>query len=136
MIEINRNPSRRELLIFGLLFALFFAIVGSIAYWGFKAPRVAQVLWIGAAVVTVAFYLIPPMRRPLYLGWMYAAFPLGFVMSWVMMSAVFSLVFTPIGLAMRLFGRDPMTRRLEPDRATYWVAHRQAESSDRYFRQF
>ena len=36
----------------------------------------------------------------------------------------FYLVLTPIGVAMRIFGRDPLERRLEPERSTYWVPYR------------
>ncbi len=33
LIELNKNPSRRELFIFGALFAAFFGLVGGLIWW-------------------------------------------------------------------------------------------------------
>jgi len=46
------------------------------------------------------------------------------------------LVFTPIGLTMRLFGWDPLERRFDPNASTYWVEHKPPASPSRYFQQF
>jgi hypothetical protein len=136
LIEINKDPSRKELNWFGLIFALFFALVGTLLYWKFGAPRAAVILWWIAGALTVVYYAIPPLRRSVYLGWMYLAFPIGWVLSHVLLAIVYYLVFTPIGLIMRLLGRDPMRRRFEPERKSYWVEHRPGGAPSRYFRQF
>ncbi|MHC4220193.1 MAG: SxtJ family membrane protein [Planctomycetota bacterium] len=136
LIEINRSPSRRELAWFGGLFALFFAIVGTFAWWQFDAPRVAMGIWVTAAAIVVVYHAVPPVRRPLYIAWMYAAFPIGWVISHVVLGLVYFLVFTLFGLILRLFGRDPMNRRIEPDAPTYWIEHRPGGAQARYFRQF
>ncbi len=33
LIELNKTPSRRELFIFGALFALFFGLIGGLIWW-------------------------------------------------------------------------------------------------------
>src|SRR5262245_39719407 len=48
------------------------------------------------------------------------AFPIGFVLSHVLMAAIFFLVMTPIGLCFRLVNRDALGRKLEPNRTSYW----------------
>jgi hypothetical protein len=59
------------------------------------------------------------------------------VISNVLLFLVFAWVFTPIGLIMRALGRDPMTRRLDRQASTYWIAHDpSAAGMKRYFRQF
>jgi hypothetical protein len=136
MIEINKNPSRRELRCFGLLFLVFFGIVGALFRWQFGAPEVANILWPAAAAVTILYYILPPLRRPIHLGWMYVAFPIGWALSHVLLGAVYYLVFTPVGLIMRGLGRDPLHRRFDPGAASYWVEHHPGERIERYFRQF
>ena len=136
LIELKKNPSRRELLWFGALFALFFGLIGGLIWWKFKAPVVAYVLWSVAAVITLLFYALSPIRKPLYLGWMYVTFPIGWVISHVLMALIYYLVFTPIGLAMRLFGRDPMLRRVDRGAPSYWIEHDASGDPARYFRQF
>ncbi len=136
LIALNKNPSRRELFIFGALFALFFGLIGGLIWWRFQAPTVAYVLWSVAAFITILFYAVRPIRKPSYLAWIHFGFPIGWVISHVAMALIYYLVFTPIGLIMRLFGRDPMERRFDGSAASYWVEHDPAGEPGRYFRQF
>lgn len=138
MIEINRNPTRKELLVFAELLALFLAVIGWMVWR--RHPQVAAALWTAAPVVAVIGGLVawfaPRAMRLLYLGWMYAAMPIGWVVSHLILAAVFYLVVTPIGLIMRLVGYDPMHRRFDRSATSYWVEHNPAADARRYFRQF
>ncbi len=136
LIELNKAPSRRELLVFGALFALFFGLIGGLIWWKFEAPTVAYVVWSIAAAITIVFYALPPIRKPIYLAWIHLAFPIGWVISHVAMALIYYLVFTPIGLIMRLVGRDPMERRFDRQAASYWVEHDPSGEPGRYLRQF
>ena len=135
IIEINKNPSPRDLNVFGLLFLLFAGVIGAGLYWRSGAHEAARTAWIAGALLTALYFAIPPLRRPFYLGWLYVTFPIGFVLSHVILGAVFYLVFTPIGLVMRLLGKDPLHRRLDRAAATYWVEHDPHSDPKRYFRQ-
>ena len=42
------------------------------------------------------------------------------VLTWLLLTLAFYLVFTPFGLVMRILGKDPLHRRFQPDAATYW----------------
>ncbi len=137
LIEIRKNPTQRELRWFGALMAVFFGIIGLGVRYQFDAPTVARVLWGIGVVVPLVYYAIPAFRRPIYLGWLYATLPIGWVVSHVLLGAVYYLVFTPVGLLLRLLGKDPMTRRLKPADATYWVEHRPCDSKpSRYLHQY
>ena len=136
LIEINKNPSRRELFIFGALFAAFFGLIGGLIWWKSESPTVAYVLWSIAGFITILFYAVRPIRKPIYLGWIYTVYPIGWVISHTAMAVIYYLVFTPIGVIMRLFGRDPMERRFDRSAASYWVEHDPAGDPGRYFRQF
>jgi hypothetical protein len=67
-----------------------------------------------------------PLLRPIYIGWMKFAFVLGWVNTRVILSVFFYLVITPVGLVMRLFGRDPMNRKFDRSAASYWVRRPEA----------
>ena len=139
MIEINKNPSKRELMWFGVLFALFFALIGGLVWWKCDSPSGAWSIWWTAAGVVAVYYVVPPLRKWLYLGWMYAAFPIGWTISHVVLALVYYLVFTPIGLIMRLLGHDPLHRKFDRQATTYWTPHDpsgEARAGGRYFRQF
>jgi sulfite exporter TauE/SafE len=136
VIQINRDPSRRQLNQFGFIWLGFLALFGALAWFRFDHPRLAVGFWVAAVAVPVVGWIVPAFMRLVFLGMTYAAFPIGFVVSHVVLAIVYYLVLTPIGLIMRLFGYDPMRRRLERERPTYWVERPPTPEVARYFRQF
>jgi Saxitoxin biosynthesis operon protein SxtJ len=136
LIEINRDPTERQLNWFGALFALFLAAVGGMAWLRYGSANAAKTIWISAAIVALAYYACPPLRRPLYLGWSYVTFPIGWAISHLLLAATYYFIFTPVGLAMRLLGRDPMERHFDPNAESYWIEHNPGGDPSRYFRQF
>jgi len=144
VLEIRKNPSKLELNWFGAIFLGVFAVLGLIA-WGkghliFKTgaapPIMSYVFWAIGAGVFLVYYAIPPLRKKIYVGFMYVVYPIGFVMSHVILGAVYFLIFTPLGFCMRLFGYDPLGRKYLPQASTYWTEHRTGDDAPRYFRQF
>jgi hypothetical protein len=73
--------------------------------------------------------------RRLYEGWMLASLPIAWVVSHVVLAAVFYLLITPISLLMRLGGRDPLLRQFDGTATTYWLPRRPPAQPDRYLRQ-
>ncbi|MCA9708375.1 MAG: hypothetical protein KDK70_21175 [Myxococcales bacterium] len=136
VIEINKNPSKRELAWFGLMFLAFFGLIGALAWWRWEAQTAAYGLWGGAAGLAVLYYAVPALQKPIYLGWLYAAYPIGWVISHVVMGIIYYLVITPIALVFRLIGRDALERRIDKSAKTYWVEHRTGGDPQRYFKQF
>ena len=137
IIRINRHPSLKQLNQFGLIWLGFLAFFGAVAWFRLDSPRLAEGLWVAAVVVPVIGWLAPPFMRLVFLGMSYAAWPIGFVVSHVVLALVYYVVVTPIGLIMRLFGYDPMTRRTNPSQESYWVERdSKSRGPGSYFRQF
>jgi len=135
MIEINRNPSRRDLLIFASILPLFFGVVGAL-FWRDGSTRIGAAIWIVGAVTSVTALAGAPARRRLYLGWMYASYPIAWVASRVILAAIYFVVATPIALWLRAIGRDPMLRSFDKAADSYWVQRTPNRDRRRYFRQF
>jgi Saxitoxin biosynthesis operon protein SxtJ len=136
MIEINFHPPKRDLKIFAVLLIVFFTLVAGWQYFRHDRPMTAAIVFATAVVLGTVCYISPTVSRYVYVGWMIAVFPIGWVMSHVILAAAFYGVFTPFGLVMRLFGRDPMQRRFDPDATTYWVRRTAQSKPEQYFRQF
>ncbi len=137
VIEINRNPSRRDLLVFGVLLVVFTGVLGLVTHFVWNSPVVARWIWIGGGGLSLLHFAVPPLRRFVYLGWMYAAFPIGWTISHVFLTIVYFGVVTPTGLLLRLFGYDSMSRRDRSEGSTsYWEGCSGPEDRKRYFRQF
>ena len=136
LLEINRNPSRRDLAWFGVVLMLFLAVVGAMIGRALHSDVARNVLWGAGIVFAIAYYAVPPLRRPMFVGWMYAAYPIGWGVSHVLLGLVYFGVVTPIGLLMRAVGHDPMARRFDRSAPTYWIARKPVTDVKRYFRQF
>ena len=137
VIEVNRNPSRRELNQFGFIWLGFFLLVAVGLWLKLHSPVVSIALAAIAVVVPVVGWAVPSFMRVVYVGLSYMAWPIGFVVSHVLLGAVYYLLVTPIGLIMRVVGHDPMHRRFNPEAPSYWIERDGGERDPRsYFRQF
>lgn len=71
--------------------------------------------------------LAPASLGPVYRGWMRFGLLMGAIMNPLVLGLVFVLVLLPIGLIMRVVGKDPLLRRLSPDQESYRQPSRQRE---------
>ena len=136
LITINKNPPKKDLTTFGLLLPLFTLILSAIFYWRTGSTRPPQYILATGLTLSALYWLIPPLKRYIYLAFTYAAFPIGFVISHLILAFTYYLVITPIGLIMRALGRDPMSRAFDRTAPTYWLPRTQSHDPSTYFRQF
>lgn len=69
----------------------------------------------------VIFTLIAiPVLRPFHRLWMMIALLMGFVMSRVILTLLFYIVITPIGLLAKIFGKKFMPLGFDKNANTYW----------------
>jgi hypothetical protein len=113
------NAHRQTDRAFGIMFAVVFSIVFAIAHFGF-AVRLDWALWVAGSFLVLAL-LIPWLLMPLNRLWEKFAFRLGFVSNHIVLGFFFFLFVLPFGLMLRLFGSDPMQRKLQPKSDTYWT---------------
>jgi hypothetical protein len=132
----KREPSAAELRVFGLVMAAVAGIVGALAIYIGDAWRGAIVAWLVGLALCLVYYTLPPTRILLYNSWMAVVYPIGWLVSHGLMAMIYYLLMTPIGLVMRLFGRDPLNRDLEPSTTTYWSPLDVPDTRRRYFQQF
>ncbi|MGH7174054.1 MAG: SxtJ family membrane protein [Gemmataceae bacterium] len=90
----------------------------------------------GAALALALVGLVAPQRlRLVFVGMMVLSYPLNWLVSHVILALLYYCVFTPIALFFKLIGRDPLQRRFDRERASYWAAKPQATDIRSYFRQ-
>ena len=136
LIAVNTQPSLKQLKNFGLFWLVFF---GALTAWRvFGAGSETSVIALGsiAVVVPVIGLFRPPFIRLVFVGLSYATFPIGVVVSQVLLALVFYGLLTPIRLIARIFGYDPLHRRLDPKVKTYWSPRKPVADTNSYFRQF
>jgi hypothetical protein len=146
LIDINWKPDQKILRNFGFIAA---AVFGALGVWAkFKhsivfihlaestAGAAAWALWALTAACLVLALAFPRGLKYLFLGLTLIGLPIGYVVSHVLMAAIFYLVLTPIGLILRAMGRDSLQRKFDPEAKSYWIPKQPVRDVRRYYRQF
>lgn len=95
------------------------------------------VLWSLGGCLLVSGLFLPKILSPIYKLWMGLAGILGWVNTRILLGLIFYLVFTPIGLIMRILRRDVLKRTVDPSVDTYWVDREKTSNIKEHFkRQF
>ena len=117
--QIKKIPgSKKDLKKFGITLGVFFALLGLLFWW---RGRVIQrdIFLILSPLFLIPAFLFPQILKPVQKMWMGLAYVMGWVMLHVILSVMFYLVLTPIGLLERLFGKD-LLKLKTVKRETYW----------------
>jgi len=145
LVQLQLKPDEKQLRQFGFIALVAFAILGAVTLWrgglfgldfGDQVRNVAYVLWAVGAVSALFSIVIPKANAPLFLVLMLVTFPIGLVVSQVVMLVLFFGILTPVALVFRIAGRDPLDRKFEPDRESYWTDLGPTPEAKDYFRQF
>src|SRR5262245_17926166 len=135
--DIPRNPGSRTLRQFAVGWLLF--LLGLAAWHGLHRPR--PVLGIVLAALALlggaAGLLKPSLLRWVFRGWMMLAFPIGWLISQLVLLILFYGVFTPMALFLRLRGRDSLRLRRPPSAdGSLWQRKDTPLDLQSYFRQY
>jgi hypothetical protein len=103
---------------FGITIGTVLVLLGIIL--SIKAGNYLLFLSLAGLVLMLASLMFPKLLRPLYIIWMSIAAVLGFIMSRIILSLVFYLVFAPVGIILRILKKDLLDRKIEPDKESYW----------------
>lgn len=145
LLEIDWKPDDRTLRQFGFIALFGFSFLAAIAWFevlifsfglGEWRPVVAGTFAALGAIATLFSLVAPRANLPIFIGLTVLAYPIGFVLSYLIMGFLFFGMITPLGLVFRLIGKDPMNRRFEPEATTYWSDPRPRRGKESYFRQF
>ncbi len=113
------DPAKRDLRKFGLRVGAVFVLLGVVS-WVRGHTLAPRFLWTVAACLVVPALLAPALLRPVERLWMSGAALLGHVNTRIILTVLFYVVLTPVGLMLRLV-RDPLNRRLDPSAGSNWV---------------
>ena len=141
LVKLNWHPNPRELRTFGAVFMGGFVIIGLVKYfwpfeWIFTKNETFGIWMIGIGIVVGAVGLTGTrIALPFYWVWLGIAYVMGNIISRVIITAIYFLVFTPMRLLSNVIGRDPLQlKRRNTD--SYWLDISLPKEVERYEHQF
>lgn len=134
--DIQFQPTKKVLRQFAAAWLLFLLVWAAHQWLARGHQKAALVLAALAIVVGGLGLAVPATIRWLYVGCMIVAFPVGWVVSQVMLAILYFCVITPVALFFRLRGRDLLHRAPPREGASFWTTKSLPEDVRRYFRQY
>jgi Saxitoxin biosynthesis operon protein SxtJ len=132
--DLPLNPTPRALRQFAAAWLVIFSIVAVRAF--IRGHHLESYVLGAIALMGLMGCLKPASIRWLFVGATIAAFPIGWVMTQLMLAIMFYLVLTPIAFLFRRRGRDELQLKHKPTRDTYWIEHSGQTTPEKYLKQF
>ena len=114
----NIKSGKSNLRKFGIIVGTVLLIIAGFFFW--KEKESFQLFLTIGTVLFVTGIVIPFTLKPIYWVWMVFSTILGWFMTRVILSLLFYVVFTPIGLIARLFGKQFLDLKQNHSQQSYW----------------
>lgn len=129
-LKIDKKTLRN----FGLLFFVVLSALAGLSYW--KGGSNWPWFIVGSGLFLILGLFLPFLLKPFYKVWMIFAFLLGWVMTRIVVTLTFFLIFTPVGFLLRILGKDLLSEKIDRNASTYWRRHEPVSDKSRYLKQY
>ena len=112
------KTGKKDLRSFGVTIGIILLLVAGFLFYREK-ESFQTFLYIAGVFIGLAL-ILPSMLKPIYIVWMTFAVILGWFMTRVILSLLFYVIITPIGLVLRIFGKDFLDLKKQAVQGSYW----------------
>ena len=114
----NIKSEKSDLRKFGITIGVILLIIAGFLFW--KEKESFQILLTFGITSCILGIAIPFILKPIYWVWMIFATILGWIMTRVILSLLFYIIVTPIGLIPRFFGKQFLELQWDKSKESYW----------------
>jgi hypothetical protein len=131
----NIKSDTGDLRKFGITVGIVLALLGGLLLWREKDYSIYFLI---ISFVLISLGIISPIiLKPVQKAWMTLAVVIGWFMTRVILSILFYLVFTPIGLIGKIFKKDFLDLEFHDNKKSYWIERKEGpREKDSYEKQF
>lgn len=133
--DLPLKPTSRALRQFAAAWFIFFLAIALRQAFARGHPTAG---WMLGAIASIGLLgLVKPfIVRWLFIGATVAAFPIGWLVTQLMLAIMFYLVLTPVALVFRWRGRDELQLKRKTEQADFWVSRDKQPEAGEYLKQF
>ena len=130
----NIGLSRKDLKNFAFIIGFILIVIGVFLFFREKDLFIyfssIGLIFIGLGIIT------PAALKPIYKIWMTFAIIIGWVMTRVILSVLFYLIISTIGIFARLVGKDFLNLKLKNNESYWNIRNKEYEMNQDYEKQF
>ena len=131
----NIKSKKSDIRKFGITIGIILMIIAGFLFW--KEKESYQIFLTVGTILFVLGILVPAVLKPIYWIWMIFATILGWMMTRVILSLLFYIIITPIGLIPRFFGKQFLELKWDKSIESYWhyrtIKHLKMEDYEKQF---
>lgn len=135
LLRLNTDPSRRQLLQFGVAWVVFSLLAALITAWK-PGPVAPWLLCLLAVIPPLIGWMVPGFLRVLFIALSVVTFPIGFVVSHLILAVLYYGVLSPTGLILRWVKPGFFPKRPDPSLPTYWHSRTGTRMPTDYFKPY
>lgn len=137
LISLNSKPSKQQLRGFGDIALFMCNTLGLLLMWMADLPiRAFIILCITGMVIYLLSRISLVLVKPIYIGLNAATFPVGWLVSHIVMALFYYVIIGCVGLTFKLIKRDPLNLAYDPEADSYWIPYKHIRTIKDYFHQF
>ena len=134
MVDKSKFNDRREWRKFGFSVGIIFFVLATLQF------VLGKDLWLYLYGTGTFFCLmatlLPIALKPIFIALTYLGSMMGWCMTRVILTILFFMVITPIGLLAKLFNKQFLELRASPSEMSYWTDRKSRSSAKDYENQF
>ena len=134
-MDTSKFNIKKEWRKFGIGLGIILAVIATVQFLMHK-PFFYYLYVVAVAAVLIAL-TAPILLKPIFIVFSYLGFAIGWVMTRVILSALYFLFITPAGFFSRLFGKEYLDMDFHTDSESYWkIRENPAIEKEEFERQF
>jgi len=122
-IEVKRGSDRN----FGMVFAVVFLLIALFPLLSGNPPY-SIILAIALILFLLALFRPSILHKPNLLWFKFGMF-IGAIIAPIVMMLIFFIAVVPVGIIMRLSGKDLLNQRIDKNTSSYWIERTDSDSS-------
>tara|TARA_B100002051_G_C16405374_1_gene471962 strand:+ start:38 stop:451 length:414 start_codon:yes stop_codon:yes gene_type:complete len=131
----NIKMQKKDFRSFGLTFGIIFLLIAGFLLY--KEIDLFKIFFIISIILFSSSSILPILLKPFYLVWMIFAVIIGWFMTRLILSALFYLIITPIGIAAKIFSKDFLDIDINYSKNSYWnLREKRKELDQDYEKQY